>query len=482
MREFGRSRAGKTTTTIALLLSVMLGVLSACATNDHHTSASQTVTPAVVTVSLDPRAATVNVPSDFEGFGIEAGNVCAMVRLFASDPAFARLFTNLGPGTIRVGGNSLEGVQWSPDGSASCSTGHSVFTRTLLDQFFAFARAAGWKVTWGLPLRTFDPATYADEGTYALASGSNSILSLEFGNEPDNYGLPFSTYLGEWQAYDAALQPKVAALPLSGPGTAGTAWIPDYLEAEAGRTLFVTAHFYITCASSHPTIADLLSPHSIAVEVATFDRIAAAAHAHGLGYAVNEANNYCLGGMPGVSDVFASALWGADFLFTALEQGAARVNLEGVPNDAQGNWPPHLNYYSPINRDGSVAPLYYAMLLFHAAAAGGKVVSVSLTTGGANVSAHGVLGGDGRLRVILINKELARPATIGITTTVPYHTADALWLQAPSLGAMTGVTLGSSQVAVDGNWSPSQMPTIAVSGTYSTIMMPAGSAVVVTYR
>jgi hypothetical protein len=473
---------GKSMTASALALSVALSMLSACATSTHQPSTNQTSTPATVSVTLDPRVATLSVPPDFEGFGIEAGNVCAMVRLFQSDPAFVHLFTNLGPGTIRVGGNSLEGVQWSPDGVASCSTAHSVFTRTLLDQYFAFARAVSWRVTWGLPLRTFDPTTYADEGAYALASGSSAILSLEFGNEPDNYGVSFGTFLGDWQAYDAALRPMVSALPLSGPGTAGAMWLPSYLDAEAGNTLFVTAHFYITCASSHPTIVNLLSPHSIAVEVAAFDRIAATADAHGLPYAVNEANNYCLGGMPGVSDVFASALWGVDFLFTALEQGAARVNLEGVPNDVRGNWPPHLNYYSPINSDGSVAPLYYAMLLFHAAAAGGKVIPVRLTTGGANVSAHGVLGGDGRLRVILINKELARPATVTISTTIPYHTANALWLQAPSLGAKMGVTLGASQVAADGGWSPLQTPPVAISGTESTIRMRAGSAVVVTYR
>lgn len=476
------SRAHSSAFISALLLISLLSSLSGCSAW-HATTPSSPITAAQL--SLDPYATTLPVPADFTGFGIEAGNICQMVNLAATNPAFQQLFTNLGQGTLRVGGNTLENVHWSPGsgGTGTCSTTNSTFTQKTLDGFFAFARRVGWKVTWGLTLKTYDPSAYAAEGVYALASGGNSVLSLEFGNEPDLYGIPYSTFLAQWQAYYTALQSasRATQLPLSGPATAGPGWIPAYLRDESAKTRFVSAHYYIECVNHTPTITDLLSRASMADEVAKFAAIAQAARAKGLPYVVNEANNYCGGGMPGVSNTFASALWGVDFLFTALEQRAARVNIQGVPNDPNGNWPPHLNYYSPINNDGGTAPIYYAMLLFHYAAANGKVVPTRLRTS-ANVSAHSVLGSDGKLYVILINKNQSGSTTIEINTTATYHSARTLWLKAPAISSKHSVTLGGSQVGSDGRWSPSQLISMPVSGASSAITLPAGSAAVITYQ
>ena len=50
-------------------------------------------------------------------------------------------------------------------------------------------------------------------------------------------------------------------------------------------------------------------------------------------------------------------------------------------------------------------PGYYGMLFFSQAARG-RVVPVEVRGGGVNLTAYGVLGGDGKLRVAMINKDL----------------------------------------------------------------------------
>ncbi|MEO7002944.1 MAG: hypothetical protein ABI068_14070, partial [Ktedonobacterales bacterium] len=437
-----------------------------------------------LTVSVNPANTTYAVSPHFLGFGMETGDVCKLIDLAHQNPALLRLFTNLGPGTLRVGGNTLDTTTWAPDGAGHCSSFATTMTQATVDAFFAFAQRAGWKVTWGLTLKHYDPTLYAAEGAYILQRWRDKVLSLEYGNEPDLYHIPYAKFLAEWRSYNDLIQTTNPQTTISGPATAGSGWITPFLSDEGAHAALVSSHFYITCATTHPTIADLLSAASISREVSSFDAVAQPAQRAHLPYVINETNNYCSGGMPGVSTTFASALWGTDFLFTALEQGAAGVNLQGVPNDAGGNWPPHLNYYSPINSDGSATPLYYAMLLFHEAAATGRVSPVTLTPSGSsrlNVSAHASVGADSRLRIILINKDLTHSARVRLDTSRSYGAASVIWLRAPAITATTSVTLGGSPVASDGGWSPARGQPLAVVGPLSTIALPAGSAAVITY-
>jgi hypothetical protein len=67
-----------------------------------------------------------------------------------------------------------------------------------------------------------------------------------------------------------------------------------------------------------------------------------------------EGNSCYHGGQPWVSDVFASALWAADYLLRVAQAGYAGVNLHG---GGEG-------YYAPITGEPNAAqlrPQYYAM-------------------------------------------------------------------------------------------------------------------------
>ena len=209
------------------------------------------------------------------------------------------------------------------------------------------------------------------------------------------------------------------------------------------------------------------------------DSAAVPAAAHGLALRVDETNSAFGFGQPGVSDVFASALWGVDHLFTLADLGVAGVNIQTGTDGAGGLT--CAGIYLPLCGEGdryTARPLYYAMLLFHQAGVGRTLPAQVSASGGANVTAHAVLADDGSVRVALINKEATTSADVSVT--IPPAPADGsagvMRLLGPSLEARTGVTLGGASVAEDGRWSPAPLEEAERSGGAWHVHLPAGSA------
>lgn len=78
----------------------------------------------------------------------------------------------------------------------------------------------------------------------------------------------------------------------------------------------------------------------------------------GLPFRLAETNSCYQGGKPGVSDTFASALWGVDLMYQLASVGGMGINFHG------GGY----GWYTPIAgtpQNGFLArPIYYGMLLF----------------------------------------------------------------------------------------------------------------------
>jgi hypothetical protein len=125
-------------------------------------------------------------------------------------------------------------------------------------------------------------------------------------------------------------------------------------------------------------------------------------------------------------------------------------------------------------------PLYYAMLLFHTVAQG-KVVPVDINTN-VNVTAHAVLGNDGALRLVIINKDANQTVNAEISPGQLYGEALASRLTAPSLESQTGIIFAGSSVNADGTWSPVEQEIVNKNGSGYKIVVPAASAVVVTFK
>jgi uncharacterized protein (TIGR03437 family) len=139
--------------------------------------------------------------------------------------------------------------------------------------------------------------------------------------------------------------------------------------------------------------------------------------------------------------------------------------------------------YTPIavtTTQATARPLYYALLLFRAAARG-RVVPVTVSTTSVNLTAYGALDDDGTLRVIVINKDMTQDAAVSIAPGAGYTTALAMRLAAPAVDSTTGVTLGGASVQVDGSWLPAELENVPSSGGAFLTTVRAASAVLVSF-
>lgn len=413
------------------------------------------------------------------GFSIESANLCYVVHLARTDPAFVRLFRDVGPGTFRVGGNTGDALaSWSATApSPTCAWNGLVVTPSLVTQFFAFARSVGYRVQWQAPLGNGRYAMDAAEAAYV--STMRGVESVDFGNEPNKYPnarTAYRTYIADWNTVYQDYRADGGTAPATGPSTAVkyTWYITPFLSKDASRLAALAVHWYNGSANISPTCQGLLAdPGNTAASVVS------QASAFGLPGIINETNTYYGQGMPGVSNAYCSALWAADQTLNGLAAGLQGMYFHGTADYPPGNSLGKYQYYTPINQDGTPAPEYYGLLFWHEMAqAGGSQVKAQVK-GMTGLDGYAVTGSDGRLRLALINRT-STSVTVTSHTEHAYSNASEISLTAPALNSLSGTTLGGATVAADGTWTPHPRP-VTVNGDSSAIKVPAYTGVIVTY-
>ncbi len=436
------------------------------------------------TVLVEPNHVLKTIPSRYAGLSFEMSNICQILSWDQSSNTFSQLLKNLGQSVIRIGGNTADRTLWDEQGTLQCSANKTVLTQQSITSLFSFAQKIGWKIIWTLNLANYAPTTYSKEADAVIKMGGSNLFALGIGNEPDLYpqngirssSYTFNDYLSQWNIYKKAIlsiHPK--AHLMGNDNCCHEPWLTSFITNQSSSVTLITQHDYPTSNTSTdpgriPTIDNLLSSLLMQKTASAIDSWVKIANTARLPLAIDEANSTSGGGKAGVSDTFASTLWGIDYLFTALQHGVSHVNFHtGIS--------PSL--YSPIDKNGNPTALYYSLLFFHYAASSGNLVHTNIQSS-YNVTAYSVIGSDGKLRIVLINKDLVHAnATIQITLTKAYKKATALFLQAPSVTATKGITFGGSSIAADGTWNPSNVQNILVNGTHISITMPQISAVVV---
>jgi hypothetical protein len=305
------------------------------------------------------------------------------------------------------------------------------------------------------------------------------VESVDFGNEPNKYPnarTAYRTYIADWNTVYRDYHADGGTAPATGPSTAVryTWYITPFLSKDASRLAALAVHWYNGSANTSPTCQDLLAdPGSTAASVVS------QASAFRLPGIINETNTYYGQGMPGVSNAYCSALWAAAQTLNGLAAGLQGMYFHGTADYPPGNSLGKYQYYTPINQDGTPAPEYYGLLFWHEMAqAGGSQVRAQ-TRNVTGLDAYAVTGGDGRLRLALINRG-STSVTVTARTELAYATASVISLTAPALNSLSGITLGGTSVAADGTWTPHPRP-VGVQGTSSTITVPAYTAAIVTY-
>ena len=457
---------------------------AACLLTGGWAARADDAQPADLTVA--PNVPGLPIASDFLGLSYESSLISNPNFFDPTNHSLLALIHRLGSeGVIRIGGNSSEFTLWRPHGDAAPVLKRSVITPPDIQRLAAFVRASGWKLIYGLNLGHGRPEDAAAEAATVARAVGDRLLAFQIGNEPDEFGpnglrpKPYRVedYLMDWKAFARAVQARVPGAVLAGPDTASHVnWVTAMAHAEAADVALLTQHYYAEGPASSPKVTiDRLFRSTSRLEryLRTLQEAFNQSHRP---YRLTEANSCYEGGKRGVSDTFASALWGADFLFQLAAAGCAGVNLHGGPSGA----------YTPIAQVSRTSPeyqprpLYYGMLLF-AQAMRGHLVPTTLRVPGKYFTAYAVRNALGELQIILINKGNT-DITLMIDPGRFFVAGSALRLAAPSLTSTTDVTLGGAPVASDGSWTPVAGEEVRFQGSRFLFNIPATSAATVQLR
>jgi hypothetical protein len=466
-------------------------------------AATASAAPAPVPVSVPPVAGTVTVDrrksqgrleAGFAGFSFEKTNLTN--SFFTGDnAALIALFKLLGPGLLRIGANDVDHSTWRSDASPAGPGRTSLeIGRADVEALAAFLAATGWRVIYSVSMKG-TAASAVEEARYVTSKLGAKLHSLEIGNEinyfPNNaVGTPIS----QWEPFEAAIRKVLPAARFAGPAAAGAVveFTLPFVDREGSKIALLTEHYYKGAAASHPTVADLLAADPSVVTQS--DALAKAARVHRIaeGYRWDEMNSYSGHGAPGVSDAFAAALWGIDFMLTTAEHGATGVNFHGGGQNMDGNECPagpasctKPFVYSPIrevdSRVTAVGPLFYAML-YVSRLGPGTLLPATARAEGLALQAYAVALADGSLNVALVDMDAARDVDVTLDLGGPVKSAEVLALRAPSLSATSGFTFAGAGVTAEGEWAAQPQASLEVAGGVVRTLVPAGSAILVHAR
>ncbi|NGY60970.1 hypothetical protein G7043_18725 [Lentzea sp. NEAU-D13] len=430
-------------------------------------SASPAQAAPPVTVRVDP-ASSSQVGRDFAGFSYEKDRVGA--RMFnARNTDLVRLFRLLGPSLLRIGGNLVDMTTWNPVGTGGVPT---EVTPADIRELAIFAKATGWKVVYGINLKTNTPEKAAEEAEEAAKQLGRDLVAFEVGNEPNVYVKTWPEYEALFTKFADAIRARVPQARFDGPGEANkTAWALDFgrTQKDRGATILST-HQYIA-RNDKASIPDMLASNKSGRLPTASAAMRNAREATGIAqWRVTEANNYYHGGAAGVSDVQAAALWSLDYLSGVAQQQGSGINFHG---GTSVQFPLH---YSPIKYDGlnpvGVQGVYYGELLWKLAGPG--AYHAASVTGADEVTAWGI-GNNA-----FVNNKNTTSVTATITLPEKARHASVYVLTAPALDS-TAITIAGSKVEKNAKFTP-RPKNVRVAGTTTTVDVPANSAVLVVTR
>jgi hypothetical protein len=467
-------------------------------------SLSVCATELPVTISVDAKNPGAAIAPDFSGLSFEVSILLPNengVRYFHPDNLpLINLFHTLGIKNLRIGGNTSDrDVKKLPD-------------EADLDSLFGFAKAAGVKVIYCLRLHNGDPQTDVVTVKYIMNRYAPQLDCFSIGQEPSAYPIEtkderpnsermgaanekykYEAYSTDWKKFADAIIAVVPDVKFCGPSVHNNGvWAQKFIAdfGKSNHVVLITEHLYAGGAGGKVSTPEtgrdrMLGDDFVRAYQKLYDSFVPLAISNGLPYRLEEVNNYFNGGATNVSNTFASALWGLDFMYWWAVHGAAGLNFHTGDKVAAGYTlqPSKYTAFFSTTNGYVIRPLGYGIKAFELGSHG-KLIPVTISnTDNLNLSAYAVLGDDKNLYLTIINKEhgpTARDVRI-VPDKVNIAGVQILSLTAPGgdIAATSGETLGGGEIKNDGSWD-GKWTTLPVnkSGIFA-VNVPSGSAAIV---
>jgi hypothetical protein len=207
---------------------------------------------------------------------------------------------------------------------------------------------------------------------------------------------------------------------------------------------------------------------------------------------IDETNTVSCGGVPGISNTLASALWATGYITQGMAAGTVGVNFQGNPTNCVG--------YTPICAPSPTAlgegwfraqPEWYALLLTRSLVGERPLPTIISSEGvedteGAenapDLVAAAFAGPKSSLKVVVSDNDPEGSAPLAIELGVGPHmgAAHILRLTAPSESATSDVRLAGRAVTANGAWhTPKHTETATPHSGFVTLHLTPGSAALV---
>jgi hypothetical protein len=424
---------------------------------------AQATAPATLAIHADQPGPTL--PSNYVGLSYEIEQLSDPSFFSPENTGLIQQFRALSPnGVLRLGGNTSDVGWWkptpdsprpslppnvvlqTPEGERSPMDLAYAVTPEAVRNLRAFLDSTGWTCLYGINLGSSTPARAATEAEFVSQTLGPKLEYFQIGNEPDGFNRRFrdkatwnaDNYFNDWIASANAVRARVPSARFGMPDVASkVSWFPtlaDRLSVLKDRpdVIALTHHYYFTGPPSNPkaNINDLLHPDPrVTRDAATAREAAQKLRTH---YRMTEGNSCYRGGKPGFSDVFAAALWSADYCLLLASLGYSGVNLHGgsakqvanslggrLPGDALITNPNEVHprpFYTPIadiNGQYVAEPTFFG-LRFAGYLAGGTMLPLTFNPGAVNATAYAAKLPTGQIVVAIINKDPERPLHIDL--------------------------------------------------------------------
>lgn len=445
-----------------------------------------------VALAIPQEATGPHMPIDFVGLSYEVQQLKDPSFFSAKNTGLVHAFKALSTtGVLRLGGNTSEFAYWKPKPDSvepehpqvrevvgEPKAQYYAVTPEAVRNLASFLEAAGWNCIYGIGMGTNTPARADEEAAFVAETLGKRLQYFQIGNEADLFDRHLrdpktwsaKTYLAEWLTLARAIAARVPAAQFGMPDVASNvSWLTEIADQWSSiqnppHVTTLTHHYYFGGPATNPevNIPNLLKPATMQKVQNTANVASAAANKIGARVRMTEGNTCYRGGKPGVSDVFAAALWAADYSLLLADNNYSGVNLHGgtgksvansvggfLPGDqllqAQGASPeqiathPH-PFYTPIATFGSeyvLEPVAYG-LKFAGSFSGATLFktdfSTKLQAGGANARAYAAKLPSGETSVIILNKDDARDVEVELDFGRDISgTVDSETLHAPAL-------------------------------------------------
>ncbi len=198
---------------------------------------------------------------------------------------------------------------------------------------------------------------------------------------------------------------------------------------------------------------------------------------------MDEANTVSCGGVAGISDTFASALWATGYITQAMAAGTAGINLQGNPTNCVGYTPLCAPDPTALTQgDLRAQPEWYALLLTRTLIGDRPLPTTISAEDSPNIVAAGFSGPGHSLTVVLCNNEPegTSPLAVQLQVGSGMRAAQIQRLTDSSPSATSGVLLAGRAVVANGSWrSPQRAESVvAHAGTVAVELSPGSAALV----